>query len=152
MQNISLYATIDIIFWEFLMFYQIFISLQVKRRLIISNKLVYTSCLTSCRTTQDLRPQKIRKVQNNVKTLWKYKPVLSLPLKNKILSIRAKDSLTIDFQLFLQQAISHAEQSFTQIFRPYFSRETAFPSNSSQDPSNLICLTILATLRLLTQF
>ena len=31
--------------------YQIFFSPQVKRGLIISNKLVYTSCLTSCQTT-----------------------------------------------------------------------------------------------------
>ena len=29
----------------------IFLSPQVKRSLIISDKLVYTSCLTSCRTT-----------------------------------------------------------------------------------------------------
>ena len=39
-----------IIFWDFLMIKQIFFSLQVKQRVIISNKLVYTSCLTSCGT------------------------------------------------------------------------------------------------------
>ena len=44
-----------IIFLEFLMFYQIFLSPQVKRSLIIINKLAHTSCLTSYRTTQDLR-------------------------------------------------------------------------------------------------
>ena len=33
-----------------LMFYQFFLSPQVKRSLIISNKLVCTSCLTSCQT------------------------------------------------------------------------------------------------------
>ena len=38
-----------IIFWDFLMLEKIFLSPQVKRRVIISNKLVYTSYLTSCR-------------------------------------------------------------------------------------------------------
>ena len=44
-------TTMVIILWKFLMFYQIFLSPQVKRSLIISNKLVYTICLTSCWTT-----------------------------------------------------------------------------------------------------
>ena len=44
-------TTMDIILWEFLMFYQVFLSPQVKQGLIISNQLVYTSCLSSCRTT-----------------------------------------------------------------------------------------------------
>ena len=39
-----------IIFWVFLMVEQIFLSPKVKRSMIISNKLVYTSCLTSCWT------------------------------------------------------------------------------------------------------
>ena len=36
------------------MFYQIFFSPQVKQHLIISNKLVYASSLTSCQTTYKL--------------------------------------------------------------------------------------------------
>ena len=40
-----------IIFWDILMVEQIFLSPQVKRRVIISSKLVYTSYLTSCRAT-----------------------------------------------------------------------------------------------------
>ena len=44
-------TTMVIILLEFFMFCQIFLSPQVKRSLIISNRLVYTSCLTSCRTT-----------------------------------------------------------------------------------------------------
>ena len=63
------------------MFYQIFLSPQVKQSLIISNKLVYTSCLMRCRTTYDLRSQEIRKVQNSVKTSWKYDLVPSFPPK-----------------------------------------------------------------------
>ena len=49
--NLFISTTIFIILWEFLMFYQIFLLSPVKRNLIISNKLVYTSCLTSCRMT-----------------------------------------------------------------------------------------------------
>ena len=40
-----------IMFWDFLMVEQIFISPQVKPSVIIGNKLVYTSCFTSCQTT-----------------------------------------------------------------------------------------------------
>ena len=38
-------------FLDFLMVDQIFLSLQVKQNVIISNKPIYTSCLTSCWTT-----------------------------------------------------------------------------------------------------
>ena len=40
-----------IIFWDLLMVEQIFLSPQVKRSVIISNKLVYAICLTSYQTT-----------------------------------------------------------------------------------------------------
>ena len=40
-------TTMDIILWEFFMFYQNFLSPQVRWSLIISNKLVYTSCRTT---------------------------------------------------------------------------------------------------------
>ena len=40
-----------IIFWDFLMVAQIFLWPQVKRSVIISSKLVDTSCLTSCQLT-----------------------------------------------------------------------------------------------------
>ena len=39
------------VFWGFLIAEQIFFSLQAKRTLINSNKLVYTSCITSCLKT-----------------------------------------------------------------------------------------------------
>ena len=41
--------TISFIFWDFSIFYQIFLSPQVKRWPIITY-MVYTSCFTSCRT------------------------------------------------------------------------------------------------------
>ena len=46
-------ATIMLIkFWDFLMVEQIFLSPQVKQSVIISTKLVLTSCLKSCRTLE----------------------------------------------------------------------------------------------------
>ena len=47
---------------------QIFLSPQVKRSVIIINKLVYTSLLTSSRMTEDLGFLEIRKYQENLKT------------------------------------------------------------------------------------
>ena len=44
--------------------------------------------------------QEMRKVQNDVKTLWNYNLVLSLPPKNKNFSVLAKDSLKIEIELF----------------------------------------------------
>ena len=57
--------TIVPIFWDFLMIEKIFLSPQVRRSVIISNKLVYTKCLTSCRKTKDLGSSEIRKYQEN---------------------------------------------------------------------------------------
>ena len=50
-----------ILFLDFLMVDQIFLSIQVKQSVVISNKLIYTSCLTSSKTTSDSGSQKIRK-------------------------------------------------------------------------------------------
>ena len=44
-------TTTFLMFLDFLMVEQIFFSLQMKRTVIIRNTLVYTNCLTSCRTT-----------------------------------------------------------------------------------------------------
>ena len=48
--DITYNTTMVIILWGFIMFYQIFVLPRVKQNLIISNKLVYTSSLTSCPT------------------------------------------------------------------------------------------------------
>ena len=69
------------IIWDFLMVEQIFLSPQVERSVIISNKLVYTSRFTNCRTTY-----KIREYQNNVKTSYKYSLVLSRPRNENFVS------------------------------------------------------------------
>ena len=84
-----LFTIMDIIFCHFLMLYQIFLSQQVKRN-VISNKLVYTSCLTSCQTTKDLGSQEIKKHQEYFKALLNYSLVLSLIPKAQNLPILAK--------------------------------------------------------------
>ena len=125
------------------MFYQTFHSPQVKQSLIISNKLVYTSYLKSCQTTEDLRPQEIRKVLNNVKVSWKLTQCLVL-LPKKMLSILAKDSVKVEVDLLPQCAILHGNQSFSQIFWPYlqlirksdYSEEVPAPKNFLKNTVN----------------
>ena len=46
--HVKLSAIMDI-FWDFLIFYWILFSPQVKRLVVISNKLIYICCITSCR-------------------------------------------------------------------------------------------------------
>ena len=75
-----------IIFWEFLMFYQLFLSAQVQRSLIISNKLIYTNCFTSCRTTSNLGKFRVTSKLHRIISLC----LVFLP---KILSIVAKNCL-----------------------------------------------------------
>ena len=60
---------------------QIFFSPQVKRSVIVSNKLVYASCIAN-----------IRKYQQNLKTSWNYCLALSRPSEMKILSELVKIS------------------------------------------------------------
>ena len=45
-------------------------------------------------------PKKVSFPEDNVKASWKYNLVPSLPLKKKILSILARDSLKIKIELF----------------------------------------------------
>ena len=83
------------------MFYQIFLSPQGKRSLIITNQLVYTCYL---RVVEQLKTSDLRKLGklklHNVKISWKYNVVSSLPPKKKILLILAKDSLKIEIERF----------------------------------------------------
>ena len=76
-----------------MMFYQIFLSPQLKRSVIISNKLVHKLS----QLPNDLR---LRKVENNVNTSWKFNLVPSLLPQTKILLMLAKDSLKIEIELF----------------------------------------------------
>ena len=95
--------------------------------------------------------REIRKIEN-VKTSWNCNLVPSLLPKKKILSILAKDSLSIEIEL----SRSALFQVKTKVFLKYFVRgclwKQVFASNLHQAPSDLICLAILVTLRSLTQF
>ena len=103
-------TSIFIIFWDFLMFYQIFLSPQVKQ-----------SAITSCRRTQDLRSYKIRKGQENLNTSKNYNLVPSLPPKLKILLILAKNCWKIKLKTYPYFALSHENYSLLQIFREWLS-------------------------------
>ena len=54
-------AIMFIIFWNFLLIKDIFLSPKLKGSVIISNKLVYMSYLTSCQTTEYLGSFEIKK-------------------------------------------------------------------------------------------
>ena len=85
-----------IIFWDFLIVEQIFLSPQVKQSVAISNKLVYTKCrlvYTSRLKTYDLK--KLGNIRKNCCV------VLTTPPKMKILSVPAKISWKIEIELFL---------------------------------------------------
>ena len=108
-----------IIFQDFLMVQQVLLSPQVKQSIIFSKKLVYTSCLTYYQTTYDLRSQEIRKYQENLKTSYNYYLMLSLPSNLKNLSLLVKISSKAEIELFPYCAISHENQSLSQIFCEY---------------------------------
>ena len=68
-----------------------FFSSRVKWKIIIIVlNMVSTSCLTSYKTTQDLRAYKIRKYKKNLKSTWTSSLVPRLPPKIKIFSKRVK--------------------------------------------------------------
>ena len=78
-----------------LMVVDILLSKQLKRSVIVSNKLVYISCIKSCQTTYDLRCHEIRKLAN-IKKPSKFHRIhcllFRLPPKTKILTVLLKIS------------------------------------------------------------
>ena len=62
--------------------------------------MVYTSCITSYRTTEDLGPEEISEYQEDLKTSYNYNLVLGLAPKIEIFSILAKNSCKIEIELF----------------------------------------------------
>ena len=81
------------IFLRFLMIEQIFFTRQVKRSMVICNRQVFTSCLTSCRTTEHFGSQGIRTFQEKFKTSQKYCLVLCPPTRNKSFVSTSKNLL-----------------------------------------------------------
>ena len=133
-----------IIFWDFLMAEQFFFSPQVKRSLIISNKLVYKSRLTSC--------WMVTKYQENLKTSDKYLLFLSPLAEIKISSVLAKISWKKKKLSFSSSALFHIKTALCLkdfVNDCVWKQPLAF--NSSQTPSNFIRLTIFVPLRSFTQ-
>ena len=62
MSGLSEPTIMFIIFWDFFMFEQIFLSPQVKRSVISKDKLVYLSSLTTWRTIYDEGSQESLKI------------------------------------------------------------------------------------------
>ena len=79
-------AIILIIFWDFLRVQQIFLWPHVKQSVIISNKLIYTSYLTSSQTSKDFT-WKIRKYQENLQTSYNFCLAICPLPEIKILSV-----------------------------------------------------------------
>ena len=98
----------------------------------------------------DLGPSEIRKYQENLITLLNYNLKPSLTQKLNIFSILAKYCWEI--QIFLYPLF----HTLTRVCLNYFVRDClckqVFVSNLSQVPLNLISLTILTNLMLLTHF
>ena len=84
-----------IIFWYFLVLYQILLSPKVKRSVIISNK--HGIYQLPYELPKELG---IRTHQGNVKTFWNYSLLSSLSPEIKILSIIAKSFWKIEIELF----------------------------------------------------
>ena len=109
-----LQATISfIIFWDFLMFYQIYLSPQVKRWAIISYK--HGIYELSHELPNDLRLRKLRDLRKlgNIRKVPKLHRIITqcpVPPKKKMkaLPILAENSWKTDIKLFPLSAISHA--------------------------------------------
>ena len=54
------------------------------------------SCITNCRTTQDLGFKQIRKYYKNFKCWWRRNPVPGLPSRNQMLTIAVKKPTKLD--------------------------------------------------------
>ena len=97
-----IFTIMVIIFWEILVFYQIFLSPEVKRSEIISNK--HGIYELPHKLPNNLRLRKLAKnkvYQNNLNTSRNFNLVSSFCPKINIFSILAKYSLKIEIELFL---------------------------------------------------
>ena len=69
-----------------------------------------------------------------------------LPVKTKVFLILAGNSWKTEIKLLPLCAISHENESYSEISCELLFPEIFFDSNSPQTPSNLISLTFLVTL------
>ena len=97
-----------------------------KRSLIISNKLVYTCCFTSCRTTSDIGSLEIRKILNNVTVSWKYNLVRSLPPQKNIVNTSKRLLENINWTATVIHYCTWKVEFFTNIFSMVLSWNSFF--------------------------
>ena len=92
------------------MFYKFFIPAKVNGSLNINNKLVYTSYLTSCRTTYDLtlslNPRKLGKFRR-ISNIMELSPIAHFSVQKANFVNTSKETLKIEIELFVYCAISH---------------------------------------------
>ena len=86
-----------IIFWQFLMFFSIFYSAQVKWWGLCFINMIFLSCLTSCQTTRTKDLRKLKAMRN----------ITSLLAKMKVLLILEENSSKIESKFSACCAISH---------------------------------------------
>ena len=89
----------DIIFWDFS---KSSFHHKWNEAWLLARNMVYTSCLTICQTTEDLRSQETRKNHENIKTSQNYNLVPSPLPKRNILLILARNCRKIEIKFFLK--------------------------------------------------
>ena len=135
-----------IIIGAFLMSYQIFIRHKCNKACLLVINMVYTICFTSCKTISNLGHQGIRKYLEIPNTLQTYSLALSLCQYQHKTAEEEKLN-------FSHTPLFHMKSRICQkYFVHYRLCKQYFASNLPLATSNLICLTNLVTLRLLTQF
>ena len=142
----------DIIFWDVLILYQVSFKPQEKRRVIISNKHGIYELPHEFPNNLGLSNLEIRKYKENLKTSLNYSLVPSVNTKMKFCQYYQKTAEKWKLN-FSRSALFHKK---SRVCLKYLVHgclcKQMFPSNSTQVPLNLICLTILVTLRSLTEF
>ena len=142
----------DIIFWDVLILYQVSFKPQEKRSVIISNKRGIYELPHEFPNDLGLSNLEIRKYKENLKTSLNYSLVPSVNTKMKFCQYYQKTAEKWKLN-FSRSALFHKN---SRVCLKYLVHDCLckqmFPSNSTQVPLNLICLTILVTLRSLTEF
>ena len=132
---------IFIIFRDFLMFYQIFFSLQLKQCVIITYK--YDIYELPHELQNDIRLKDLRKL-GNIREMSKLHRMITQCPKKTLEKQKLNFSRCVLFNMKTRVSLKY--------FVRYCLWKHFFNSNSPQTSSNLICLTFLVTLRPLALF
>ena len=128
-----------IIFWDFLVFYQIFLNHKWSESWLLVRNMVYTSCLTSCRRTKTYDLRKL----GSIKKIWNLDRIITwcpvfLP-KWTFCQYKWKTVQKLKSNVSCS-ALFHTNTNISLI---YFGQDCLgkqyFASNSPKAPSNLTC-------------